>query len=274
MPWWSCTQAIPFSYAIGYCFGLSILFVASLYVLVPYSVRQLDRDDPRQIQWRSLATITVGVVACWSYPFCESVSRYRILESLRLEFLATIAVALHTCVLFTGSMIQQWIIDSSTERRSIVARIRAFLWPTHRVLLWIRLRQWLVAPITEELSFRCCMVPAMSQSGLTSTTVIWTTPLWFGVCHAHHAWLKLIQPNRCLRTILLQTIFQMAYTTIFGVYVSWVYLNTRSVLAVIVCHSICNCWGVPDLSILAARPVVVGHVVGILGFTAGFYAKG
>ena len=41
---------------MGYCLATSVAFVGSLYVLVPRRIRTLDRNHPRQIQWRSCAT--------------------------------------------------------------------------------------------------------------------------------------------------------------------------------------------------------------------------
>lgn len=50
-------------------------------------------------------------------------------------------------------------------------------------VLW--LRNFLVAPLSEEFTFRACMMPLLLQSFTPSTAVL-ITPLFFGVAHFHH----------------------------------------------------------------------------------------
>ncbi len=42
-------------------------------------------------------------------------------------------------------------------------------------------------------------------------------------------------------------VFQMAYTYVFGVYVAYVYVCTRSLWPAIVAHMFCNAIGFPDV---------------------------
>lgn len=50
-------------------------------------------------------------------------------------------------------------------------------------ILWIR--NHIVAPLSEEFTFRACMMPLLLQS-YQSTTAVLLTPLFFGVAHLHH----------------------------------------------------------------------------------------
>lgn len=50
-------------------------------------------------------------------------------------------------------------------------------------ILW--LRNHIVAPLSEEFTFRACMMPLLLQS-YAPTTAILLTPLFFGVAHLHH----------------------------------------------------------------------------------------
>lgn len=50
-------------------------------------------------------------------------------------------------------------------------------------ILWIR--NHIVAPLSEEFTFRACMMPLLLQS-YRSTTAVLLTPLFFGVAHLHH----------------------------------------------------------------------------------------
>lgn len=50
-------------------------------------------------------------------------------------------------------------------------------------ILWIR--NHIVAPLSEEFTFRACMMPLLLQS-YRPTTAVLLTPLFFGVAHLHH----------------------------------------------------------------------------------------
>lgn len=50
-------------------------------------------------------------------------------------------------------------------------------------ILWIR--NHIVAPLSEEFTFRACMMPLLLQSYRPMTAVL-LTPLFFGVAHLHH----------------------------------------------------------------------------------------
>lgn len=51
-------------------------------------------------------------------------------------------------------------------------------------ILWIR--NHIVAPLSEEFTFRACMMPLLLQSFRPMTAVL-LTPLFFGVAHLHHS---------------------------------------------------------------------------------------
>jgi prenyl protein peptidase len=48
------------------------------------------------------------------------------------------------------------------------------------------LRNLVIAPITEELVFRGCMVPLLLPHLGYGYQLSWITPLFFGVAHLHH----------------------------------------------------------------------------------------
>lgn len=50
-------------------------------------------------------------------------------------------------------------------------------------ILW--LRNHIVAPLSEEFTFRACMMPLLLQS-YQPTVAVLLTPLFFGVAHLHH----------------------------------------------------------------------------------------
>ncbi|KAG0717786.1 CAAX prenyl protease 2 [Chionoecetes opilio] len=88
-----------------------------------------------------------------------------------------------TFVLFLGPLVQAHLSVP------ITATLRMYLDP----LYWYNTAQnpiwWrnqLVAPFSEEFTFRACMLPILLQC-LTPGKAIFVAPLFFGVAHLHHA---------------------------------------------------------------------------------------
>ena len=142
---------------------------------------------------------------------------------------------------------------------------------------WAKARDLIVAPLAEEVAFRGCMVVPLLKSGLSPVAVTWTAPLFFGTAHLHHAMLK-IREGVDAKSVLIMTVFQFAYTTLFGAYVAHAFIRTGSLPAVFLCHSFCNYMGLPDFGYLdKASPVCGyrrlisnGYLFGVLLFYYGF----
>lgn len=113
------------------------------------------------------------------------------------------------------------------------------------------------APLTEEYVFRSCMIAILSQANHSSTYLIFVTPLYFGLAHLHHGWEVYHQlgcTRQALKTAMMSSIFQFVYTTLFGWYVSFLFLRTGSFWPCFLCHSFCNMMGFPDISDIPYRP--------------------
>ena len=92
--------------------------------------------------------------------------------------------------------------------------------------------------------------------------VCFMTPLLFGFAHIHHAILKYNQyrsttariTNRpmlnspMIQRIILETLFQFTYTSLFGAYTCYVYCCTASLWDIVLIHSFCNYMGLPNIS--------------------------
>jgi prenyl protein peptidase len=289
--------------AIGYCSILAVLYVASLYGLVPNRISTLHRDDPVQIRWRAYATSIVCIVAITTYGliFCKSYSlsstfipiNFQTWQSnITTTFRATVGVVFHITILYVGVFINTFILFYETIRQHdgivsiprlirhvyslyITKPIRSIVYNTdsHR---WPLLRNLVIAPITEEVVFRSCMVPVLYSTGMTTVSLCVVAPLFFGIAHLHHAILKLRQGDDRV-VVILVALLQFIYTSMFGTYASYVYLRTRSLFAVVVCHSICNAMSLPDVSFLQKQSILYQHrflllsnlLVGIVGFWIG-----
>jgi membrane protease YdiL (CAAX protease family) len=134
---------------------------------------------------------------------------------------------------------------------------------------WTTVRDLAVAPLAEEVVFRACLLPPLLAArrradggggggrrggALSPVSASWIAPLFFGVAHLHHLYERIrrlppaMRSNRAVLTrILLGVMVQWTYTTLFGAYVSHVFVRTGSFGAVATAHVVCNCMGLPDV---------------------------
>lgn len=92
--------------------------------------------------------------------------------------LAIIVPFLLTATLFLGS------ICSLAFNGTLITYAKPSYWiESFQNILW--LRNHIVAPLSEEFTFRACMMPLLLQS-FNPKTAIFLTPLFFGVAHLHH----------------------------------------------------------------------------------------
>jgi prenyl protein peptidase len=148
---------------------------------------------------------------------------------------------------------------------------------------WNRFRDLLLAPLAEEIVFRAGLVGPLLASGMHPTTVARVAPLFFGVAHIHHAYLRIYQKGERAGGVAIATLFQFTYTSLFGTYVAHAYIRTGSVMAVFLSHAFCNTMGLPDLSFLQRhggttlscvhgykRIILMAYLAGIVLFYLGF----
>jgi membrane protease YdiL (CAAX protease family) len=111
--------------------------------------------------------------------------------------------------------------------------------------------------------------------------------MFFGLAHIHHALWKYHQHYRdsshrpssgVLKMIVLDTLFQFIYTSLFGAYACYVYCSTSSILDIFVIHSFCNFMGLPRFDddelrgITLKERVIMGSffLLGMITFYLGF----
>lgn len=107
-------------------------------------------------------------------------------------------------------------------------------------------RNVLVGPFTEEFVFRSCMLPLL-VANLDYKYCIFITPLFFGLAHLHHMLESYKVNNMPLKHLIMQHLFQFAYTYIFGVYSSYLFIRTGNFFASFVSHAFCNVMGFPNI---------------------------
>ncbi|GIX70803.1 CAAX prenyl protease 2 [Caerostris extrusa] len=92
------------------------------------------------------------------------------------------------------------------------------------------LRNHVIAPFFEEFTFRACMLPILVPC--------------FGT-HLHLLNEKMAQGAK-FKVAIMQSLFQFAYTTVFGAYSTYLFLRTGHVAAPVIVHAFCNHMGFPD----------------------------
>ena len=210
-----------------------------------------------------------------------------------------LAVLLHVMTLYLGPIVtglgrlhlaKTHLVGgfSSTPRKQPIGYIQAFRAIVIKPMVsffreaessakWGKARDLFVAPLAEEIVFRGCMVMPLLKSGLSPVAVAWTAPLFFGTAHLHHAALR-IREGVNSKSVLMMTLFQFTYTTLFGAYAAHAFIRTGSLPAVFLCHSFCNFFGLPDFGYLNAsssiheyrRMISNGYMFGLMLFYYGF----
>jgi prenyl protein peptidase len=285
--------------AVIYCFSLALAYVGSLYLLVPSRIRRLDRSDHVQIQYRCIALMVVCLGAIGSYPFifCDAAESLADDNPALFFFDRVIrqpnripGVLLHTIVLYIGpimasllrvyeirkrSLLQgraQGSYPAEVVRRMVTPTIHSFLTPDSRDEFWNNIRNLVVAPWTEEIIFRGCMVPPLLAAGMSPPQASLVAPLFFGIAHVHHAAVR-VSKGEGLPAVVLVTVFQFLYTSLFGSYASYAFIRTGSVVAVTACHAYCNWMGLPDLSFVQIHhPMYKYRIVLLASYLAGVFA--
>jgi prenyl protein peptidase len=294
-------------------FLFACIFVGSLYI-TPVRIRKLSHNNPIQIKQRSIS-IFISCLLCllfvyyWCSPIETTAGKSEvkfypsshqfpvyILLGIRINGLLTAAILplLLTVILFSGAItchICEYVIykdiDGVNEydKKSCLTYLPSVADIGKSIVSyfsnWPNIRNTIIAPICEEFVFRSCMAAMMLHSKRWSIgTMILVLPLFFGVAHAHHFYRLVCIEKYNIKRALLQCIFQFTYTTLFGIYATFIYMRTGHLIAAILCHCFCNWNGFPDLGWLTnendlARPHIklIGstYIVGIILFYFSLY---
>uniref|UniRef100_H3CEK8 CAAX prenyl protease 2 n=1 Tax=Tetraodon nigroviridis TaxID=99883 RepID=H3CEK8_TETNG len=171
-------------------------------------------------------------------------------------------------VLFLGPLMQQ-AVDCPW---GLMDGVRVLLDPSFWALClsdvrW--LRNQVVAPLTEELVFRACMLPMLVPCAGPSAA-IFTCPLFFGVAHFHHVIEQLRFRQGSVTGIFLSAVFQFSYTAVFGAYTAFVFIRTGHLIGPVLCHSFCNYMGFPAVGSALEHPhrltILSSYLLGVLLF--------
>ncbi|KAI8611093.1 hypothetical protein BC830DRAFT_1142811 [Chytriomyces sp. MP71] len=283
--------------------GIALVYVASVHVATRLGASSLrsrsdSRSDPAVIKRRvagvalaTLFSVAAASLATRTHPADLILGAHASLSKVAISALVGAAVP---SILFFGHLVRcilQGLPVCEVCQEDTILIVRALI----------------AAPISEEICFRSCMVPLFKAGGFTDTATIFTLPLVFGLAHLHHIYdsfreragpkvnfahlflslfgiqkrfgsdhAALANQSAILTQILLQSIFQFAYTTVFGWIATWLLIRTGGgAIAPIVAHTLCNGFGFPDLSCFAEfgrdrkqNIIGISYFIGLSGFFA------
>jgi len=250
------------------------------------------RDDPDVIKARLLA-VSLATAACcagfigivWklvgngqnTFPVALETALPRL--GIHLDFtrdIRSIYPHLITPLLFLGPLYSRYLLQCLPFQRNLSFK--------HDVVTtfisWQGARNYLVGPVTEEIVFRACILAVYHLSGASNTRMILFAPLSFGAAHIHHAWDTYSRYGRtsaALKRAIITSLFQLAYTTLFGSHCAFLFLRTGSLLPPISAHIWCNVMGVPQIGWEMERfrrkqnAILMAYALGIVLF---FYTLG
>ncbi|SJX66511.1 related to CAAX prenyl protease 2 [Sporisorium reilianum f. sp. reilianum] len=110
-------------------------------------------------------------------------------------------------------------------------------------------RNFVVGPLTEELVFRSSILSLLVFAGVERARLIWATPAFFAIAHAHHAYNAFLAGGRTSSAAVragVSAAVQLGYTSVFGWYANFLFLRSGSVVPPAVAHVVCNVMGLPN----------------------------
>ena len=252
------------------CISMALLYVISLYLWSHDN--RYNRNLHKVIKRRFLSVFSTSI-ACLFLVYSISKTEntkyghsFNRLIGLRFDletfiYVTTIPLFL-TMVLFAGPILQAVFIQPNSIRLDFLKDI---VW-------W---RNIIVSPLTEEFVFRSCMIPLLINNlGLKLT--IFLTPLTFSLAHIHHIIESICNNERNnLKIIILEHLFQLFYTYLFGLYSSFLFARCANLLPCFACHAFCNYMGFPnvgevfynkELSKFKRNFIIIAYFAGLISF--------
>ncbi|OTA60236.1 hypothetical protein K449DRAFT_396186 [Hypoxylon sp. EC38] len=234
--------------------AIFLLVIYTLIYVVPFYLSRttrpsptLSRDAPSVIRARiASVSLTCAICSTITFVILTSQGRATTAEALHtmgywpIGLVETGKCFLLTAVLFAGPLYEYLIVDQGW-RDWLALRPLSELFGE-----WTKWRNIVAGPFTEEVLFRSAAVPLMLAAQTSVTTTIFLSPLVFGLAHLHHYYeFRLSHPHMATSFLLMRSMMQLGYTTLFGAYATFLFLRSGSLLAVFVIHAFCNCMGLP-----------------------------
>ncbi|KAI1826167.1 CaaX protease [Xylaria intraflava] len=232
----------------------ALLVIYTLFYVVPFYLskttrpsRSLSRDAPSVIRAR-ITLVSLTCIVCSTTTFVILTSQGHATNGEALHSMGHWPLGLSeaarslllTAILFSGPLYETLLVDGEWRRW-------LSLQPTSELFTdWIRWRNVIAGPLTEEVLFRSASVPLMLVARTSVTRTIFLSPVIFGLAHVHHFYeFRLTHPHEPIANAMMRSLFQLTYTSLFGAYATFLFLRTGSLLAIFAVHAFCNIMGLP-----------------------------
>ncbi|ORX34546.1 hypothetical protein BD324DRAFT_158918 [Kockovaella imperatae] len=179
-----------------------------------------------------------------------------------------------TPILFLGPLFAEYLDRSLPFQRSSSSPLAQKLIQLFDFSI-IDYRNYVVGPITEELTFRSAIIAIFLLSHASPSSIVFGSPLWFGTAHIHHAWEVYRSggsTSQSAQRAVLTSLIQFTYTTLFGWFASYLFIRTGSVFPPLASHIFCNRMGIYLPGRAARRhpssktAILCAYVAGMAGF--------
>ncbi|KAL9225771.1 hypothetical protein vseg_001658 [Gypsophila vaccaria] len=170
-----------------------------------------------------------------------------------------------TCLMYCGSLlVKSFELLELPSWSAAVSQLCAFLLSLpSNISAW---RNLVVAPITEELVFRACMIPLLLCSGFTPLTTVFLAPVFFSLAHLNRLF-EFDSQKKCVVVKISMVVgIQLAYTLVFGSYASFLFIRTGHLVSPLVAHIVCNSMGLPVVYSRRGLVVSLASISGAIGF--------
>ncbi|KAM0905546.1 hypothetical protein ACQ4PT_017328 [Festuca glaucescens] len=272
---------IPGTAAVAACAAMAVSYVAVLYAptlllrLPPAtSLRAFFHRRFVCAAFSSTASVlaTAALLRVWSLSdSSKALAVFGIRSDHLLE--AVVIPLLLTSLVYAGSFVSRlWVMSSSCDRddgeMGVGCTEKLAHWmqtSLQDVMVW---RNYVVAPFTEELVFRACMIPLLLCGGFRMSNIIFLSPIFFSLAHLNHLFELHQQGCNFIRSLLIVGL-QLGYTVIFGWYAAFLFIRTGNLMSPIVAHIFCNMMGLP--AFLSPRTRGVTSVAFMAGSISFFY---
>ncbi|KAI8943497.1 hypothetical protein NX059_001499 [Plenodomus lindquistii] len=210
--------------------------------------RTLTRDAPSSIRARTRAVncstvvcsaVTMAVLSKHHVSLSET---FRLFGVWPISPLDTARTMLLVMILFAGPIFEYGVVDGDLNDWIRLRGVRETL------TSWIGYRNLIVGPVSEEIVWRSCIIPLHILANFSGTQVVFLTPLYFGIAHLHHLYeFRITHPEVPLVMAVFRSLFQFAYTSLFGFFAAFVFIRTGNLFTCILAHTFCNWMGLPRL---------------------------
>lgn len=268
-------ESLPKPTAVMACTALALLYVAILYA--PTVILRLP--PPPSFKTFMIRRFTCAAVSSIvSLLLCAIILPIRTRQAsillavygIRADHIwqAVVFPVLLTSLMYAGSLVLKTLllVESRGENANYDDEgisLRKLVSVASNVLLW---RNYVVAPLSEELVFRACMIPLLLCGGFKEYTIIRLCPIFFSLAHLNHMMDFYGKKNHSLIKTSMAVGLQLGYTVIFGSYASFLFIRTGHLLAPLVAHTFCNFMGLPVVFSRRNGMVSIAFLAGMVGF--------